>query len=371
MNTRNVLLKLKSITKSFGSTCILDEINLEVEDGEFLTVLGPSGSGKTTILRMIGGFTNPTSGSILLDGQDISSMPINRRPFNTVFQDYAIFPHMTVFENIGYGLKIRGISRSEIKKRVADVLGLVHLESLAERYPAQISGGQKQRVALARAIVCRPRLILLDEPLSALDIELRKKMQYFLKEIQREIKTTFLFVTHDQEEAITMADRICVMSHGKIQQIGSPLDVYYKPKTDFVARFFGENNLISGKLDSLNSDVREFDSTWGLIACTCAKQPDIQTAQNGVLAYAVIRPESIQIQQTVEKLANCQNYFPAIVSAIHFSGVTTTITVKTTNGSPDDNLRIKLPSRPDGLSFDIGNAVVIGWRIADSRLVLR
>ena len=239
MSSGRILLELKGVSKSFGATRVLEGIDLAVEDGEFITILGPSGSGKTTILRMIGGFTTPSAGEILLDGKDISPLPINRRPFNTVFQDYALFPHMTVADNIGYGLQIRGTARQEIRRRVADALSLVHLDELAARYPAQLSGGQKQRVALARAIICQPRLILLDEPLAALDVELRRHMQLFLKNIQREIKTTFLFVTHDQEEAISMADRICVMNDGRIQQLGSPLDVYYRPRTEFVARFFG------------------------------------------------------------------------------------------------------------------------------------
>ncbi|HEX9447909.1 MAG TPA: ATP-binding cassette domain-containing protein, partial [Dongiaceae bacterium] len=260
MRNRRILLELKAVAKSFGETRVLDNIDLAVEDGEFITILGPSGSGKTTILRMIGGFTTPSAGEILLDGKDIAAMPINRRPFNTVFQDYALFPHMTVADNIGYGLQIRGIDRREIKRRVADALGLVHLEDFAARYPAQLSGGQKQRVALARAIICQPRLILLDEPLAALDVELRKQMQLFLKNIQREIKTTFLFVTHDQEEAIAMADRICVMSDGRIQQLGSPLDVYYRPKTEFVARFFGDNNLIRGSLAAVDGEMRGIET---------------------------------------------------------------------------------------------------------------
>src|SRR4051794_26590526 len=184
-----VLLELKGVGKAFGATRVLEQIDLAVEDGEFITILGPSGSGKTTILRMIGGFTQPDTGAILLDGRDIAKDPINRRPFNTVFQDYALFPHMTVAGNVGYGLKVRGTAGGTVKQRVGEVLELVQLGSFAERYPAQLSGGQKQRVALPRAIICQPRLILLDEPLAALDVELRKQMQEFLKVIHREIKT--------------------------------------------------------------------------------------------------------------------------------------------------------------------------------------
>ncbi|HYV86939.1 MAG TPA: ATP-binding cassette domain-containing protein, partial [Candidatus Polarisedimenticolia bacterium] len=205
MTDDRILLELKSISKSFGPTAVLEGIELAVRDGEFITILGPSGSGKTTILRMIGGFTQPSGGEILLEGRDITGLPINRRPFNTVFQDYALFPHMTVAGNVSYGLIVRGRPRREIARKVSEALDLVQLGPLADRYPAQLSGGQRQRVALARAIICEPRLILLDEPLAALDVELRKQMQLFLKDIQREIRTTFLFVTHDQEEAIAIA----------------------------------------------------------------------------------------------------------------------------------------------------------------------
>src|SRR5579885_2158044 len=214
MTEPRILLELKAVSKSFGPTQVLENIDLAVRDGELITILGPSGSGKTTILRMIGGFTQPSGGAILLEGRDIAALPINRRPFNTVFQDYALFPHMTVAGNVGYGLMVRGRPRREVAKRVAAALDLVQLGAFAARYPAELSGGQRQRVALARAIICEPRLILLDEPLAALDVELRRQMQQFLKGIQREIRTTFLFVTHDQEEAIAMADRICVMNFG-------------------------------------------------------------------------------------------------------------------------------------------------------------
>ncbi|HVJ41947.1 MAG TPA: ABC transporter ATP-binding protein [Dongiaceae bacterium] len=367
MASRRLLLELKSVAKSFGETRVLDNVDLAVEDGEFITILGPSGSGKTTILRMIGGFTTPTAGEILLDGKDISGLPINRRPFNTVFQDYALFPHMTVAGNVGYGLQIRGVAKAEIKRRVADALGLVHLAQLAERYPAQLSGGQKQRVALARAIICQPRLILLDEPLAALDVELRKQMQLFLKNIQREIKTTFLFVTHDQEEAISMADRICVMNDGRIQQIGSPLDVYYRPHTEFVARFFGDNNLISGRLGATAGDMRSIDTSFGSLACAVDDQPEVVAAALGGSAYAVVRPESIQLAASGGQLDGCDNKIGATITAVEFSGATTLVRTKP-QGS-DIEMRVKLPSRADGTALQVGAQVALGWRRVDSRLV--
>lgn len=367
MASRRLLLELKSVAKSFGETRVLDNVDLAVEDGEFITILGPSGSGKTTILRMIGGFTMPSAGQILLDGKDISALPINRRPFNTVFQDYALFPHMTVAGNIGYGLQIRGVAKAEIKRRVADALSLVHLGQLAERYPAQLSGGQKQRVALARAIICQPRLILLDEPLAALDVELRKQMQLFLKNIQREIKTTFLFVTHDQEEAISMADRICVMNDGRIQQIGSPLDVYYRPQTEFVARFFGDNNLIGGRFGPMAGDARTIDTGFGSLSCAVDGQPEMVAAAAGGSAYAVVRPESIQLAAAAAELNGCENKVSATITAVEFSGATTL--VRTMPQGSDIEMRVKLPSRADGMALQIGAQVALGWRRIDSRLV--
>jgi ABC-type Fe3+/spermidine/putrescine transport system ATPase subunit len=241
-------LTLDGISKSYGPLEVLRPVNLEIPDGEFLTVLGPSGSGKTTILRLVGGFIQPTHGRILLDGRDLSHVPTNKRPFNTVFQDYALFPHMTVAANVGYGLMIRRKAPAEIKRIVTDALDIVGLGAFPARYPAELSGGQRQRVALARAIVCEPRIVLLDEPLSALDAELRRQMRGFLKDLQRKIGTTFLFVTHDQEEAITMSDRLVVMNVGGIEQVGTPKDIYYAPRTPFVAGFFGENNLFDGRV---------------------------------------------------------------------------------------------------------------------------
>jgi spermidine/putrescine transport system ATP-binding protein len=233
-------LALQAVEKSYGTQRVLQPVDLEVADGEFLTILGPSGSGKTTILRLVGGFTRPSGGRIRFGGVDLTDVPSHKRPFNTVFQDYALFPHMTVADNVGYGLMVRGLAKSAIRAKVEETLEIVGLGGLLDRYPAQLSGGQKQRVALARAIVCEPKLILLDEPLAALDAEMRRQMQFFLKDLQRRIATTFLFVTHDQEEAITMSDRIVVMDKGRIEQIGAPTSIYYSPKTPFVARFFGE-----------------------------------------------------------------------------------------------------------------------------------
>jgi putative spermidine/putrescine transport system ATP-binding protein len=246
MNESAILFK--NVSRYFGEVKAVDHIELEIRDGEFFSMLGPSGSGKTTCLRMIAGFDRPTSGQILLYGQDVSNLPPYERSVNTVFQDYALFPHMTVDQNIGYGLMIKGVPKAERSKLVDEMLDLVRLPGFGYRKPSQLSGGQRQRVALARALVNHPKVLLLDEPLGALDLKLRQQMQVELKNIQREVGITFIFVTHDQEEALTMSDRIAVFSQGKIEQVGNPADVYEHPTTPFVAGFVGTSNLVAGEV---------------------------------------------------------------------------------------------------------------------------
>jgi len=229
-----------------GEVRAVDDVSSKIEDGEFFSLLGPSGSGKTTSLRMIAGFDRPTSGQILLYGQDVSNLPPYERDVNTVFQDYALFPHMTVGDNIAYGLMIKKVAKDERNRRVDETLDLVRLTGFADRKPSQLSGGQRQRVALARALINHPKVLLLDEPLGALDLKLRQQMQVELKAIQQRVGITFIFVTHDQEEALTMSDRIAVFNAGKIEQVGSPAEIYEHPQTQFVAGFVGVSNLISG-----------------------------------------------------------------------------------------------------------------------------
>jgi putative spermidine/putrescine transport system ATP-binding protein len=238
---------LEAVSKRFGEVVAVDSVDLEVSDGEFFSMLGPSGSGKTTTLRMIAGFELPTSGRVLLQGRDVSRDPPFERDVNTVFQDYALFPHMSVGDNVGYGLMVRKVRTDERRTRVADALGMVRLAGFEKRKPSQLSGGQRQRVALARALVNRPRVVLLDEPLGALDLKLREEMQLELKQIQQEVGITFIYVTHDQEEALTMSDRIAVFNAGRVEQVGSPADVYERPATRFVAGFVGTSNLLRGE----------------------------------------------------------------------------------------------------------------------------
>src|SRR5262245_23580377 len=239
-------VRLEGVVKRFGDVVAVDGVELEVREGEFFSMLGPSGSGKTTCLRMIAGFEEPTEGTISLGGQDVSRLAPYDRDVNTVFQDYALFPHMTVAENVAYGLMVRKVAKQERRDRVADALGMVALADYGDRKPAELSGGQRQRVALARSLVMRPRVLLLDEPLGALDLKLRHQMQIELKHIQQEVGITFIYVTHDQEEALTMSDRLAVFNHGQIEQVGAPAEVYERPSTGFVAGFVGVSNVLRG-----------------------------------------------------------------------------------------------------------------------------
>jgi putative spermidine/putrescine transport system ATP-binding protein len=245
---RDAAVRLEGVTKRFGDVRAVDGVDLDVRDGEFFSMLGPSGSGKTTTLRMIAGFELPSEGRILLHGEDVSRKPPFERDVNTVFQDYALFPHLSVAQNVEYGLLVKKVPRDERMRRVADALRMVRLEGFDARKPGQLSGGQRQRVALARALVNRPRVLLLDEPLGALDLKLREEMQIELKSIQQQVGITFIYVTHDQEEALTMSDRLAVFNRGRIEQVGSPADVYERPATRFVAGFVGTSNLLSGEV---------------------------------------------------------------------------------------------------------------------------
>jgi putative spermidine/putrescine transport system ATP-binding protein len=248
VTSASAAVRLDGVTKRYGDVVAVDGIDLEVRDGEFFSMLGPSGSGKTTTLRMIAGFELPTTGRILLHGVDVSNQPPFVRDVNTVFQDYALFPHMTVGDNVAYGLVVRKVAKAERVRRVGEALAMVRLTGYENRRPGQLSGGQRQRVALARALVNRPRVLLLDEPLGALDLKLREEMQIELKAIQQQVGVTFIYVTHDQEEALTMSDRLAVFNRGRIEQVGAPADVYERPRTPFVAGFVGTSNLLRGEV---------------------------------------------------------------------------------------------------------------------------
>ena len=250
------IVELEGVNKIYGKNHVVKDLELKVKEGEFLTLLGSSGCGKTTTLRMIAGFEEPSSGSIKVEGESIESKEPFERDVNTVFQSYALFPHKTIFDNIAYGLKMKKVPKNEIKKRVMEMMELVQLEGFEKRYPSQLSGGQKQRVAIARALINRPKVLLLDEPLGALDLKLRKQMQLELKRLQRKLNITFIYVTHDQEEALTMSDRIAIMHDGVLDQLGTPTEIYEKPETKFVATFIGETNTFDGAISNIDgSDV--------------------------------------------------------------------------------------------------------------------
>ena len=355
-------LQLIAVAKRYDQTSVLEGIDLAVEDGEFLTILGPSGSGKTTILRLIGGFTEPSAGQILFDGSDIAAVPIHRRPFNTVFQDYALFPHMTVGQNVGYGLMVRGIARAAIRARVADALEVVALQDFGQRYPSQLSGGQRQRVALARALICEPKLILLDEPLGALDAELRRQMQEFLKSLQRRVRITFLFVTHDQEEAIAMSDRICVMNQGAIEQVGAPDEIYYRPRTRFVATFFGDNNLLPGT----KIEDGRVATPFGRLACADSRLG--QLAGQAPVTIAV-RPEALRLEPADGGAGTPDgtpdlNRLPVEVRSVDFIGPTSRVRV-TSRAAPDRPLLVKVTSRMGGIALGPGDRAALVWAAAD------
>lgn len=290
------IIELRSITKRYGDKTIIDNLDLTINDGEFLTILGPSGCGKTTVLRLIAGFEELTGGTIVLDGQDVSQASAEDRPVNTVFQSYALFPHMTIFENVAFGLRMQKVPDAEIKPRVMEALRMVRLEEMAGRKPSQLSGGQQQRIAIARAVVNQPKVLLLDESLSALDYKLRKEMQNELKALQRQLGITFIFVTHDQEEALTMSDRIIVMNKGKIEQDGSPREIYEDPKNLFVARFIGEINVFDASVIERVGEKTVKANVEGRI---CDIFTDIPVHPNQKLKV-LLRPEDIVITELDE-----------------------------------------------------------------------
>ena len=321
-------VKLVDVVKKFGEAVAVDHIDLEVRDGEFFSLLGPSGCGKTTTLRMIGGFEAPTSGLIELQGQDVTWLPPYKRNVNTVFQNYALFPHLTIYENVAFGLRRKGAKDSEVKSRVTEMLALVELPGYEARKPTQISGGQAQRVALARALINKPAVLLLDEPLGALDLKLRKQMQVELKRIQQEVGITFIYVTHDQEEAMTMSDRIAVMNRGRYEQLGEPEVLYERPTTRFVAGFLGVSNLLPGVVegnDGTYSAVRLADDT--RVRAPRALIGDVATVNVGV------RPEKIRLHEETAEPPAGQNHMLGIVRDASYLGVSTQYLVEARGGA--------------------------------------
>jgi len=315
---------LDHVTKRFKDFVAVQDADFSIQRGEFFSMLGPSGCGKTTTLRMIAGFEGPTSGRILLEGEDVSRTPPYRRNVNTVFQQYALFPHMNVFDNVAFGLRSQKYPKAWVTEAVGDMLEVVRMSDFATRRPAQLSGGQQQRVALARALVNKPAALLLDEPLAALDLKLRQAMQLELKRIQRDTQVTFIFVTHDQQEALTMSDRIAVMSDGWVEQIGSPTEIYHRPATPFVAGFIGEANLLAGTLEGRQGDIATVALPGGTVAV-----PDAPDAEGAVLV--MIRPERVQVGRAAP--ADDQAGVPTTVDEIIFRGAVVHVGMTATDGT--------------------------------------
>jgi spermidine/putrescine transport system ATP-binding protein len=337
-------IRLVSLTKRFEEVVAVDDLSLEIEHGRFVALLGPSGCGKTTTLRMIGGFEQPTEGVIELGGKDVSGLPPYRRDVNTVFQSYALFPHLTIFENVAFGLRRRRVKGDELKRRVGDALELVGLAGLEGRKPRQLSGGQQQRIALARALVNRPRVLLLDEPLGALDLKLRKEMQLELKRIQHEVGITFVHVTHDQEEAMTMADEIVIMDGGRIEQQGTPGELYEQPSTAFVAGFLGVSNLLHGTVTG-DDRVALRDGT------EVAVRREALAGRRGVVQIGV-RPEKLRTS------GSAPNSLSGTVSERAYIGVSTQYIVDTPAGAVTVYVQ---NDRPGAEGLVPGERLTLGW----------
>jgi putative spermidine/putrescine transport system ATP-binding protein len=358
-NNPEFILIIENITKMYGKFVAVDQVSLDVERGEFLTLLGPSGSGKSTILMMIAGFQNPTSGKILLNGENILFKPSHKRNIGVAFQNYALFPHMTVFDNIAFPLRMRKMSKQDIKENVERVLGQVELTEFRRRYPKQLSGGQQQRVSLARALVFNPPILLLDEPLGALDKKLRETMQLEIKHLHETIGITMVYVTHDQSEALTMSDRIAVLNHGRIEQLGSPIDLYEKPSNKFVADFIGETNLIV--------DMKPLEHQDGLLKLVSPKGLEIIINQKPTdtqdTFHIAIRPERIAFLKSPKEQLNT---YEVVVREVIYLGETLKYKVVT---NTEDELIVSVTNEYGTEKYKRGDRVLIGWHEEDLNMV--
>ena len=348
------IVELKNVVKKFGKKTIVKNVNLDVYEGEFLTLLGPSGCGKTTILRLISGLETVTEGSVYIDGVDVTNLPASKRQVNTIFQNFALFPHMTVYENISFGLRMKKVDEEEIEKEVKKIIKLVKLEGFEDRYPKELSGGQQQRVAVARGVIMKPKVLLLDESLGALDLKLKKQMQIELKRIQKRLGMTFIYVTHNQEEALTMSDRIVIINNSQIEQMDTPIDIYKNPKTLFVADFIGESNILKGIVTDINEKTATIDVGNDLKIDVINEDYNINDKK-----VLIIRPKDIRISKNEVK-----NSIKAVVTDNIYNGEVTKFIVKV-----NDKIEFKVNSMDDVwyeegesvyISFDINDLVVLG-----------
>lgn len=370
------MLELRGLSKSFGKTLAVKAVDLTIREGEFFSILGPSGCGKTTLLRLLGGFETPTGGQILINGQRVDQLPPHERQCNTVFQRYALFPHLTVWQNVAFGLQMKKFSATEIKSRVAEALELVQMNDYAERSTTTLSGGQQQRIALARALVNHPKVLLLDEPLSALDLKLRQQMKMELLALQRRLKQTFIFVTHDQEEALEISDRIAVMNQGVVDQVGTPQEIYEYPRTPFVSKFIGAMNAFEGSVKDI--------SLTSITVQTSLKRPIvIKPSRDGlrplplvssqIEVRVMVRPEKLKVLKSAP--STDQNYVEGVVKEVLYKGLLTEflITIKDTASGSETGSAISVVQPNTAVSarksFSIGDRVFAAWSPEDCVLM--
>ena len=351
---RNVAVELSGVSKRFGEFVAVDDLTLDIHEGEFFSLLGPSGCGKTTTLRMIAGFEQVTEGEISVAGQPMRRVPPYRRPVNTVFQSYAIFPHLNVFDNVAFGLRRAKVPKDEVRKRVGEACEMVQLGGFEKRKPAMLSGGQQQRVALARALINRPKVLLLDEPLGALDMKLRKELQIELRNLQIEVGITFIYVTHDQEEALTMSDRIAVMNAGKVQQVADPPILYERPRNRFVADFIGQTNIFSGTVESVNGDRVTLQSPGGMKVEAVAQE--YVSVGVGSEAHAAVRPEKLRLGNTGDNVCTVE------VKQVVYLGSSTQYITELPAG---ERLVLYQQNAHDSTGSVVGDEVQVTWDAAN------
>lgn len=355
MGKNGNIIEFKGVSKCYHDHPVLTDINLDVKNGEFLTILGPSGCGKTTLLKLISGFESASTGSIIMNGVEVSSLAPHLRHVNTVFQSYALFPHMTVFENVAFGLRCKHIQPVEIEKRVKEALQMVKLEGFVNRKPHQLSGGQQQRVAIARAVVNQPLILLLDEPLSSLDYRLRKNMQMELKQLQTQLGITFIMVTHDQEEALSTADRVIVMNEGMIEQIGTPREVYEEPENLHVAQFIGEVNIFSGKVLSSNKNTFQVE-----LESIVFELNNTKAVEKGQYVHILLRPEDLDVYALSDLPEPDERTYPATVLQAVYKGSTVDVSLQLASGKKI--LATQFFNEDDQkLDFTLGESVYVSW----------